>query len=70
MNFSRKVQVQALDTFPSQSLLSEVDDYVRSQRVPGELVISYPGNGGRTSVTFRSKPVLHHGEIEAEPTKP
>ena len=35
----------------------------------GELVISYPGNGGRTSVVFKGKPAIHRGEVEFLPDK-
>ena len=65
-NFARKSTVQANDTFNSQSDLSEVDAFIREQKVPGELVISYPGNGGRTSVVFKGKPATYRGEIESE----
>lgn len=65
-DFSRKVQVQVQDNFPAKSDLAEVDADIREQRVPGELVISYPGNGGRSAVVFKGKPVTHAGEIEDE----
>jgi hypothetical protein len=64
--FERKVQVQVQDIFPAKSDLEEIDSDVRSQRVPGELIISYPGNGGRSAVVFKGKPVTHAGEIEEE----
>jgi hypothetical protein len=66
MEFSRKVTVQVQDNFPAKSDLAEVDADIREQRVPGELVISYPGNGGRSAVVFKGKPVTHAGEIEDE----
>lgn len=65
-DFERKVQVQVQDNFPAKSDLAEVDADIREQRVPGELVISYPGNGGRSAVVFKGKPVTHAGEIEDE----
>lgn len=63
MNFTRKATVQAQDTFPSKSDIAEVDAFIREQEVPGELVISYPGNGGRSSVIFKGKPEVHPAEI-------
>jgi hypothetical protein len=65
-DFERKVQVQVQDNFPAKSDLVEVDEDIREQKVPGELIISYPGNGGRSAVVFKGKPVTHAGEIEDE----
>lgn len=65
-DFERKVQVQVQDNFPAKSDLVEVDADIREQKVPGELIISYPGNGGRSAVVFKGKPVTHAGEIENE----
>ena len=39
--FSRKVQVQVQDIFATKADLEEVDSYIRSQRVVGDLVVSY-----------------------------
>lgn len=64
MEFERKVSVQAQDGFPAKSDVSEVVEFVRLQRVPGELVITFPGNGGITSVVFKGKPQTHAGEVE------
>jgi hypothetical protein len=64
--FSRKVQVQVQDIFATKADLEEVDSYIRSQRVVGDLVVSYAGNGGRSAVVFKGKPVTHVGEIEEE----
>lgn len=66
MEFVRKVTVQAQDSFPAKADLAEVDALVREQKVPGELVVSYPGNGGRSAVVFKGKPVAHAGEIESK----
>ena len=65
MEFERKVTVQVQDTFPAKLAdLVEIDADIKQQRVPGELVIGYPGNGGRSFVVFKGKPVAHQGEIE------
>ena len=66
MEFKRKAVVQALDSFPSNSDPSAVDAFVRSQRVAGDLVITYPGNGGRTSIVFKNRPKVSAGEIEED----
>ena len=66
MDFDRKVTVQVQDSFPAKSDLAEVDSVIREQRVPGEMVVSYPGNGGRSAVVFKGKPTTHAGEIEGE----
>jgi hypothetical protein len=66
MEFERKVQLQVQDSFPAKSDLAEVDSVIREQRVPGEMVVSYPGNGGRSAVVFKGKPTTHMGEIEGE----
>ena len=63
LNFERRVTVQANDTFTSKDI-AEIDAFIREQKVPGELVISYPGNGGRTSIVFKSRPQVHRGEVE------
>ena len=68
-DFTRKSIVQAHDTFSPKIDLAELDAEIRSQRAMGELVISYPGNGGRTSVVFKGKPATHRGEIELIPDK-
>lgn len=69
-DFIRKSVIQANDTFPSKADLAAVDAFIRAQRVPGELTISYPGNGGRTSVVFKGKAQVHRGEVESLPIKP
>ena len=66
MEFERKVNVQAVDSFPVKADLSEVDLFIRQQRVPGELIISYPGNAGRSSVIFKGKQQVHKGEIQSD----
>ncbi len=66
MRFTRKAIVQAVDTFPSNSDHTAVDAFVRSQRVSGDLVITYPGNGGRTSIVFKNRPKVSAGEIEED----
>ena len=65
-DFERKVQLQVQDNFPAKSDLVEVDTDIREQKVPGELIISYPGNGGRSAVVFKGKPVTQAGEIEEQ----
>lgn len=63
MEFDRKVAVQAIDSFSQGADLSEIDAMIREQKVPGKLVVSYPGNGGRTSAIFETKPKVHRGSL-------
>ena len=64
MNFERKATVQAHDSFPSKVDVAELDKFIREQKVPGELVIVYPGNGGRSSVIFNGPKRVFKGAIE------
>ncbi len=63
MNFERKATVQAHDSFDSKVDIAELDAFIREQKVPGELVIVYPGNSGRTSVIFNNKKQVYKGSI-------
>jgi hypothetical protein len=63
VDFTRKVAVQAQDSFPPKADIAEIDAFIREQKVPGELIVSYPGNSGRTSVIFRGKAQVRPGEI-------
>ncbi len=63
MEFTRKVTVQVNDQFSSPYDFQSIVDEIKSQRVPGELLISFPGNGGVSGVVFRGKPVSHDAEI-------
>ena len=67
-DFSRTVKLRVNDVYSSQADLAEVLAFVRSQNVPGELVISLPGNGGISGIVFRGKEVSRKGEI-AESTE-
>lgn len=64
MDFGRKVTVQAMDSFSPRADIAEVDAFIREQNVPGELSVSYPGNGGRSAIVFRSKAQVHNGETK------
>jgi hypothetical protein len=70
MNFTRKAIVQAVDTYSSKSDLLEVDAFLREQGrkygVSGDLVVTYAGNGGRTSIVFKNRPKVNDGEIELD----
>lgn len=58
MNFRKKAFARAVNEFSSKSDVSEVLAFVKEQKVPGELVVSLPGNGGVTAITFREKEQL------------
>lgn len=53
--FRTNIHSRAVNTFPPKSDVAEVLEMLREQRVPGELVISLPGNGGVSGVVFRGK---------------
>ena len=63
MDFQRKVKLQTRDQFPAKSDIAEVMEFVKAQRIPGELVVSVPGNGGVTAIEFRGKEQTRDGEI-------
>jgi hypothetical protein len=60
--FSKKVQLRVINEFPPKSDVAEVLAFVKAQRVPGELVVSLPGNGGVAAIVFKEKEKLHRGE--------
>jgi hypothetical protein len=53
--FRKKGFARAVNEFSSKADVSEVLAFVKGQRVPGELVVSLPGNGGVTAISFREK---------------
>lgn len=55
MIFRKKGFVRAVNEFSSRANVAEVLAFVKEQKVPGELVVSLPGNGGVTAITFREK---------------
>ena len=65
-DFSRSVKLRVNDVYSSKADVLEILAFVRSQNVPGELVISLPGNGGISGIVFRGKEVSRKGEIPKE----
>jgi hypothetical protein len=55
MDFKKKAYARAVNEFPPKADVAEVLAFVKSQRIPGELVVSLPGNGGVASIAFREK---------------
>ena len=55
MDFKKKGFARAVNEFPSKADVAEVLTFVKGQRVPGELVVSLPGNGGVAAIVFREK---------------
>lgn len=62
MIFRKKGYARAVNEFSSKADVSEVLSFVKEQKVPGELVVSLPGNGGVAGIVFREKE--HIVEIE------
>ena len=55
MDYQRRALLRAKDTFPVQSDIAEVVKFCRDLRIPGELVIAFPGNSGIRSIVFIEK---------------
>lgn len=53
--FKKKGFARAVNEFPPKSDVGEVLAFVKDQRVPGELVVLLPGNGGVAAILFREK---------------
>jgi hypothetical protein len=60
-DFKKKGFIRAVNEFSPKSDVAEVLAFVKEQRVPGELRIVLPGNGGVSSVVFLEKE--HPAEI-------
>lgn len=54
-SFTKKGYVRAVNEFPAKTDIGEVVAFVRAQRVPGELRILLPGNGGVSQIVFIEK---------------
>lgn len=55
MIFKKRGFARAVNEFSSKADVAEVLALVKAQRVPGELVVSLPGNGGVAAIVFREK---------------
>jgi hypothetical protein len=55
MIFRKKAFARHTNEFSSKADVAEVLTFVKAQRVPGELVVSLPGNGGVAGIVFREK---------------
>ena len=55
MYAEKKVLLRVRNTFSPKADIAEVDAFIREQKVPGQLIVSYPGNAGRSSVDFIEK---------------
>ena len=53
--FKKKGFVRAVNEFSPSEDIAEVTAFVKRQRVAGELVLTMPGNGGISAITFREK---------------
>lgn len=66
MEFTRKAWGRMVIRFKASDPVDEVLAFVRAKKVPGELRILIPGNGGVTSVEFRSAEVPATVEDDSE----
>lgn len=55
MDFKKKGFARAVNEFSPKSDVASVVEFVKEQRVPGELRIVLPGNGGVASIAFYEK---------------
>ena len=53
--FRSTTKLRATNEFSSRADVAEVLAFIREQKVPGELIISLPGNGGISGIIFREK---------------
>lgn len=64
MIFEKKALVRGRSQFNPKDDIREIVEFIRQQRVPGEVRITLPGNGGITSVMFFEKE--HVAEVAKE----
>lgn len=55
IDFEKKALVQARNTYAPNVNLELVKRDILEQKVPGELRVNFPGNGGVTSIVFMEK---------------
>lgn len=65
MDFEKKVLLRVRNSFPPKSNIAEVFAAVLEQRIPGELHVVVPGNGGVTAMFFIEKERI----LDAEDTE-
>jgi len=63
IDFSKSVKLRTINEFSSKADVSAVLAFIREQKVPGELVVSLPGNGGITAIVFREKEKSREVEV-------
>ena len=63
MEYERKALLRARDSFSPKADIAEVVQFVRALKIPGELVISFPGNTGIHAITFIEKEKVY-GVVE------
>lgn len=55
IKFKKRGLARAVNEFSPKDDIGEIVAFVRQQRVPGELRIVMPGNGGVSAVAFHEK---------------
>ena len=55
LEFRTAVKLRATHEFASKDDIAEIVAMLREQKIPGELVVSFPGNGGISGIIFREK---------------
>lgn len=55
IDFRKRTNWRIVNEFSPKADILEVIAFIKEQRIPGELVLSIPGNGGITAIVFREK---------------
>jgi hypothetical protein len=67
MEFEKIHTSQIKNRFEPTASLTSVLKLVKDQKVPGQLIVTLPGNGGVTSIEFVEKAkVFRNAELAAE----
>jgi hypothetical protein len=55
IDFRSSVKLKSTHEFSSKADVEELVNFIRGEKVAGELVLSFPGNGGISGIIFREK---------------
>lgn len=68
IDFRKKVVLQIHNQFNPKDDIAEIVKFVLEQKIPGQILVSIPGNGGITAITFQEKQRLSDAVV-ADPIK-
>ena len=55
LEFRSSTKLKATHEFSSKVDMEELVNFIRGEKCAGELVVSFPGNGGISGIIFREK---------------